>query len=103
MHPIGGDVEKNLKNLDMIYKWVTDHYPNIIPFVPYYATVMGLDDSNPRYREIGMGHNEALIRAGIVSEAWWFTDRISTGMWKEIDLFRELSIPYNRVYIDGYN
>lgn len=93
-HPIGGDVEGNLKSIQSIYDWVSyQHQDEVIPFVPYYATVMSLDDNNPSAREVGMMHNKHFFDHGIIDEVWLYGDRISKGMAQEIEWAEKLGIP----------
>lgn len=92
-HPIGGDVEANLKSIQEIYLLISRTRPDVIPFCPYYATVMSLDDSVPNDRELGMEHNKIFFERGIIDELWWFK-RISSGVSKELSWCNEFNIPY---------
>lgn len=91
-HPIGGDVEGNLERLNLIYNELSKD-ESIIPFIPYYATVMGLDDSDPDAREKGMRHNYEFFYRNVIDEVWLYGDRISSGMEQEILWADEHSIP----------
>jgi hypothetical protein len=91
-HPIGGDVENNLKQLRSIYTVLTLQN-EVIPFIPYYATVMSLDDNNPTARKWGFEHNEAIFNSGIIDEVWLFGPKISNGMQTEIEWAKKLNIP----------
>lgn len=99
-HPIGGDVESNLKSIQEIYKAISLNHPDVIPFCPYYATVMSLDDTDPDQRQIGMNHNKALFEAGIIDELWWF-ERISNGVGQEIKWCDDYGIPYCAKILHG--
>lgn len=83
-HPIGGDVVKNLSLLCDIVKEVNDKEPETVPFVPYYADVVALDDDNPIQRERGFKNNLEIISRGLVDELRLYGPRISHGMEVEI-------------------
>lgn len=91
-HPISGDVLQNLRDIQMHYQLISAK-DEVIPFVPYYATVMSLDDSDQFQRQKGFSHNEAIFKAGIIDEVWLFGDKISSGMKQEIIWANELNIP----------
>lgn len=90
-HPIGGDVKGNLMEVSRIYNFLSIE-DKVVPFVPYYVTVLSLDDDIPDLRAIGFSHNEAIFRSGIVDEVWLFGKRISEGMRIEIGWAKELGI-----------
>ena len=111
-HPIGGDVENNLKDLVRILRIINlnihpakkyefkgaESYPsfdfsNIIPFAPYYADIIALDDSKPLERKRGIENDIALIKSGAFQECWLTGDKISFGMQEEIKLFTLLGKP----------
>lgn len=99
-HPIGGDVEGNLKSIQEIYAVISRTRPDIIPFCPYYATVKSLDDSIPADRSIGMEHNKVFFEQGIIKELWWFK-RVSTGVGQELEWCDEFNIPFYAKVIYG--
>lgn len=82
-HPIGGDIENNLADLRRIIRQVNLHYPHVVPFCPYYADIMSLDDNVPAERERGIKNDTAILNSGIVKELWLTGPRISTGMEAE--------------------
>jgi len=90
-HPVSKDVSGNLKKLEGIYRQLSLEN-EVIPFIPYYATLMSLQDSEPAEREIGFSHNEAIFRRGLVDEVWLYGDFISRGMEIEIGWANELGI-----------
>ena len=99
-HPIGGDVEGNLNKIQEIYLAISRNHPDVIPFCPYLATVMSLDDSVPNDRELGMEHNKVFFERGIIEELWWF-NRISSGVGKELGWCDEFEIPYSAKVLRG--
>jgi len=92
-HPISGDITGNLANLEFVYRFITRVFPDVIPFVPYYATVKSLNDKNPEERLMGMSHNMEMFERRMFDELWICSKRISAGMQAEIDKADELLIP----------
>lgn len=93
-HPIGGDIENNLKDLRRIlYILNTDPvYSHIVPFCPYYSDVVSLDDNIPKLREKGIQNDKAIFDAGVIDEVWLTGPRISAGMVEERKLAEEREI-----------
>lgn len=90
-HPIGGDVEGNVKKVLDIVQKLNRSNPNIVPFAPYIVDVQALDDRIPSDRKRGFENNEALFKK-CVDEVWIFGDKISNGMKQEIEWANELGI-----------
>ena len=90
-HPISGDVRGNVKKVLEICEMI--HTKDIIPVAPYLVSLQYLDDAVVEDRELGMEANHECFRRHYIDELWLFGDFISTGMWKEINLARELGIP----------
>lgn len=91
-HPIGGDVEKNIKKVIEICREVNLTEPDVIPFVPYLSDLYALDDANPIERERGIKNDIALLKKGFIDEIWLYGDRISNGMRAEINVCLEFGI-----------
>lgn len=92
-HPIGGDVEANLADLRRIVRKINLRGDRgIVPFVPYYADVVSLDDNAPDERDRGLKNQIAILRSGVVNQLWLTGDRISAGMEDERRLALELGI-----------
>lgn len=92
-HPIGGDVNANIVKVCRIYAWVSQHNPRLVPFAPYIATVLAMDDNIPACRELGISHDMELFERRVFDEVWLFGGRISDGMQHEIDKAKSLGIP----------
>lgn len=92
-HSIGGAIEENLADLRRIIRKINLEHPGVVPFCPYYADIVSLDDNVPAERERGIANDVAILRSGIVHELWLTGDRISTGMQHEKELAIELGIP----------
>lgn len=91
-HPIGGDVENNVKKvLDIVAK-LNISRNEIVPFAPYIVDVLSLDDSDPNDRKRGFLNNRHLFE-NCVEEVWLFGEKISAGMQTEIEWANELNIP----------
>lgn len=104
-HPIGGDIEANLKDLfrilriinmnlqpkdPIIAKW---EFEDIHPVAPYVADIYSLDDNRPLERRRGIDNDIALILTGIFKELWLTGNKISFGMEEEVKLFRAMGKP----------
>lgn len=91
-HPIGGDVENNIKKVIAICTEINLTEPNIIPFVPYLSDLYALDDSKPEERERGLSNCLFMLKKGFIDEIWLYGDRISNGMRSEINICLEVGI-----------
>jgi hypothetical protein len=91
-HPIGGDVTANLKKIEQIGRDINLNEPEVVPFAPYFFDCHTLDDNQPEQRARGIKNNIALLKSGVVNELRVYGERISTGMWQEIDLALGLGI-----------
>lgn len=90
-HPIAGDVKRNVAKVLKICQEV--HTKEIIPVAPYLVALQYLDDEAVEDRELGIEANHECFHRRYVDELWLFGDRISTGMWQEMRLAREMGIP----------
>lgn len=86
-HPIGGDVQNNIKKVLAIVRDLNLTRTDIVPCAPYVVDVQALDDATPYERARGIANNTALISRGIFDEIWLYGDKISEGMINEIALF----------------
>lgn len=92
-HPISSDPKDNLEKIAAIYRQITLTYPDIVPFVPYFATCVALNDADPIERAAGILHNVEVFKRGIIDEVWLFGETISKGMLQEIQMAESLGIP----------
>lgn len=92
-HPIGGDVAANMRHLREVLRRINHRYPNVVPFCPYYADVVSLDDHDPDDRARGIKNSEAVIRRGIVDEVWTTGWKMTSGMHNEVRIFAEMGVP----------
>lgn len=67
--------------------------PDIVPFVPYYADCVAMDDSIPAERMRGIENGIELFKRGFIDEVRLYGDRLSGGMAAEIELAKSLNIP----------
>ena len=91
-HPIGGDVEGNIKSVLKIVRELSIKN-QVIPFAPYIVDVQALDDTDLEQRAIGFYHNWIHFHHGIIDEVWLYGQRVSDGMITEIGWAKELGIP----------
>lgn len=93
-HPIGGDVEKNLESLRRIIRTINTYEAHTVPFCPYYADVVSLNDNDPVQRARGLKNDiEILSRPGMVDELRLYGTTISQGMKMEIETAHLMGIP----------
>ena len=96
-HPIGAPtkegIEKNLTDLRRIVRYINLRYRDVVPFVPYYADIVSMDDNVLAERERGIKNDIAILESGIVDELWLTGDRISNGMIAERSIAYIKSIP----------
>lgn len=98
-HPIGGNVTANLAQLRRVVQKINHQFPDVVPFVPYYADVVSLDDGDPGDRKRGIENDHRILGSGIVDELWLCGGRISTGMQAE----KELAEKYGILVVDHLN
>lgn len=96
-HAIGATtlegIEANLADLRRIIRYINLNYPDVVPFAPYYADIVSLNDMVFAERERGIANDIAVFQSGIIQELWLTGDRISNGMSAEIQLAIKLGIP----------
>jgi len=91
-HPIGGDVENNIKKVISACREINLTDQNVIPFVPYLSDLYALNDSIPIERERGLANGLFMLKKGFIDEIWLYGDRISNGMRAEINICLEFGI-----------
>lgn len=91
-HPIGGDVENNIKKVIAICRTVNLETSDVVPFVPYLSDLYALDDNTPSERERGLKNGLSLLKKGFINEIWLYGDRISNGMRAEINICKQVGI-----------
>ena len=82
-HPIGGDVEGNLKSIAEIGKHINLTEPNTVPYAPYFFDLACLDDNIPSERKRGMMNNRYILNNTHIDELRLYGTRISDGMKQE--------------------
>lgn len=90
-HPVGGDPEGNLAKINEIVRDINLNEPDVLPFVPYYADVVAMDDNDPDQRARGIKNGHTLLKSmHQVKELRLYGNRLSEGMKDEvfIALFR---------------
>lgn len=93
-HPIAGNVAENLKSLRRVIYNINTYEKDTVPFCPYYADVVTLDDRDPLQRSIGIANNHTLLtRPGVVDELRLYGETISEGMKEEILIAHTMNIP----------
>ena len=91
-HPIGGDVENNLRKIAIIARQMNLTEPDCVPFAPYFLDCVALRDEKPTERVRGLTNGVAIFERRIIDEVRLYGDRIIPGMKAEILLARQLGI-----------
>ena len=96
-HPLRGDVEGNLKEVERYIRFAirVGHYP----CCPWYAMVRALDESNDKHRELGLEVNFRILAR--CDELWACGHKISKGMKEEIDKAISWRIPVRYIEAIG--
>jgi hypothetical protein len=92
-HPVAGDQEGNFADLRRIVANLNRIHDNIVPFVPYYADTVSLDDNHPGDRARGIKNGIFIMGSGVVDEMWLTGNFMSPGMEAERMLAEQLGIP----------
>lgn len=92
-HPIGGDVQHNLRKIAEIIRGINLTNAHTVPFAPYFADCVALNDNDPDHRERGIKNGQAILKKGMVDALWVYGHKLSTGMKDEIEMALELDIP----------
>lgn len=92
-HPIGGNIEENLADLRRIIRRINLEYPDVVPFCPYYADVVSMNDHIQSERDRGMQNDFEIITRGVPDELWLTGTHVSSGMEAEKVLAETMDIP----------
>jgi hypothetical protein len=93
VHPVAGDIHGNVQKILKIIREINLTRKDIVPFAPYIADILAMDDNDSAQRERGIDNGIAILGSGIIRELWVFGKKISPGMEAEIHLAWEMSIP----------
>jgi len=91
-HPVGGDESGNLEKVMDIGRRINLSGADVVPFCPWIFDVMCLDGSVEGERALGIRNRLLVLRSGIVDELWLYGDYISSGMFLEIEVAREMGL-----------
>lgn len=92
-HPISDNPIGNLECIRDIVRNINLTMPDVVPFVPYYADCVSLNEHDELERSRGIANDTEIIRRGFIDECWCFGDFLSKGMKAEIELFKGEGIP----------
>jgi hypothetical protein len=92
-HPVAGDVSGNIQKILKIVRDINLSKPDVVPFVPYMADLLAMDDNKAAERERSIDNGKAILASGMVNELWVYGRRISAGMEAEIGIAAENCIP----------
>lgn len=91
-HPISGDIQGNLEKVRNIIREINLTEPDVVPFAHYWVDCHALDDNVKEERERGIKNDHEFFTRGFIDELWLYGDRISDGMWAEIQLAHDKNI-----------
>ena len=83
-HPVGGDVPGNIAKAKRWLTFLQRTYPDrafVAPWIDWIEFAEGLDDADPKAREIGMQRDLAVVRR--CDEIWLVGGYLSPGMKRE--------------------
>ncbi|WP_231464762.1 helix-turn-helix domain-containing protein [Pedobacter sp. Leaf132] len=83
-HPIGGNVNFNIREVIKHVGDINRSEPDIVPFAPYIVDCMALNDDKPEERERGFKNNYHYFESGFVQELRLYGTHVSAGMLEEI-------------------
>lgn len=92
-HPIGGDVQANLASLRNIIATINREEPDTVPFCPYMADVVSLDDNIPEERQRGLKNTLYALGNCNVDELRLYGNSITKGMQQEVAIAHLRNIP----------
>jgi len=91
-HPVGGNVGGNIEKILRIVREINLQEPDVVPFVPYLADILAMDDANPIERERGIKNDTHVLKNGGVNQIRLYGHKISSGMRAELNLAKSLGI-----------
>lgn len=92
-HPIAGDIKGNLAKISKIIREINLNEPDVVPFAPYYADVIAMNDTIPEERQRGIKNCNAIIDTGIFKECRVYGKYLTTGIYDEVYRFWLKEIP----------
>lgn len=92
-HPVGGDVDGNIKKIIAIIRKINLSENDTVPFAPYLSDLFALDDNTPHERERGIRNDHEFFERNTMDELRLYGDRISYGMLAEIKQALNFDIP----------
>lgn len=91
--PTQEGIEENLADLRRVIRYINLTHPNVVPFAPYYADIVSMDDNISAERERGIRNDTAILMSGIVKELWLTGPCMSRGMHAEVTIANLKGIP----------
>lgn len=90
-HPIAGDTEKNIEEIKEISRSL--YSTDIKPLVPHLSYLKFMDETKKEERELGLTYCKIDLERA--SELKLYGSKLSSGMKGEIELCKELEIPFS--------
>lgn len=90
-HPIGDDVEANLRKVERLALEVMLSI-RYAPVVPYLTALRCLDDAKPEHRTLGIEMNRDYFRRHFIDEVW-LCGAVTEGVGIELQWAKRYGIP----------
>jgi|15BtaG_2_1085339.scaffolds.fasta_scaffold71313_2 hypothetical protein len=92
-HPIGGDVENNVRKIKRIFLDLWKGGGEVFPIAPYITPLESGEEDDNVFEQRMRGLVLDCQYVKFADEVWLYGDRISAGMWQEISVALALNIP----------
>ncbi len=89
-----GDLRENIARANEYCRWAMLTH-GALPIAPHVYFTQFLDDSSQAERELGINAGLELLTG--CSELWYFGDRVTQGMVREINMAKSLGLPVRRI------
>lgn len=86
-------VQEHVEDIIDIVIEINLSMPDVVPFVPYIADVIALNDANEEQRNRGIKNGMELFERKVFDEVWVYGKELSTGVRNEVEKAMELGIP----------
>lgn len=91
-HPIGGDVARNIRRVELILEYYLKLRGNVFPIAPYLHACRYLEDQRPDDRARAFVVNGRYFAGGVVDELWVCGEK-SEGVREEMEMAMYANIP----------
>jgi len=97
--PLKGSIEKNMERAIKYCRFAFDE--GFVPIAPHAYFTGFLDDHDPAERELGVSAGIELLTG--CDPLWYFGERVTEGMAREINMAKNLGIPVSHIDSEEIN